>query len=56
MKKILIIGANGYFGSELLKYLNERNFACIGVDINYFKNCNFYKKKKVLLLNLVLQN
>ncbi len=49
MKKILIIGANGYFGSELLKYLNYRNFTCVGTDINYFKNCNFYKKKNDII-------
>ena len=42
MEKILIVGANGYFGSTLLNYKSLLQ----GVDINYFKNVIFFKKMK----------
>ena len=45
MKKILLVGAAGYFGSKLQECLiNEKiNFEI--TDINYFKNCTIAKKK-----------
>ena len=52
MEKILIIGANGYFGSTLLKFLNYKKVYCEGVDINYFKKCNIFKKKNEKVLNI----
>ncbi len=46
MKKILLVGAAGYFGSKLQECLiNEKiNFEI--TDINYFKNCTIAKKKE----------
>ena len=49
MEKILIVGANGYFGSTLLKFLNYKKVYCEGVDINYFKKCNILKKNEKVL-------
>lgn len=50
MSKVLIIGANGYFGSRLFEYLRKKKIDCDGCDINYFKNCNLFKKnnKKII--------
>ena len=40
MKRILVTGSLGYIGSELIKYLKEKNYICNGLDIGYFKDCN----------------
>ena len=40
MKRILVTGSLGYIGSELINYLKEKNYACSGLDIGYFKDCN----------------
>ena len=45
-KKILIIGCQGYLGSALTDYLISKGYECYGIDIGFFKNCNFYKNKK----------
>lgn len=49
MEKVLIVGSNGYFGSELIKFLKTKNIYCEGTDINYFKNCNIFKTKKIII-------
>ena len=46
MNNVLIIGGNGYFGSVLADYLRENNIKCDVSDINYFKKCNLFKKKR----------
>ncbi|MBU1196075.1 MAG: SDR family oxidoreductase [Proteobacteria bacterium] len=38
MKKILIIGAQGYLGSRLSDYLLKRGYLCTGLDTGFFKN------------------
>lgn len=45
MNKILILGSNGYFGTVLFEYLKKKGMKCQGTDIDYFKNCNLFKKK-----------
>ena len=52
MEKILIVGANGYFGSRLVEFLNRKNLNCNGTDINYFKNCNLFRKKQSKIFNI----
>ena len=42
MKKILIIGNQGYLGSILTDYLQDRGYFCVGVDIGFFKNGTLY--------------
>lgn len=37
MKKILIIGNQGYLGSRLTDYLLERGYDCKGIDTGFFK-------------------
>jgi nucleoside-diphosphate-sugar epimerase len=48
MKKILLIGCNGYIGSALVEYLHSfKNYEITGVDINFFKNCFIIKPFKI---------
>ena len=37
MKKILIVGHQGYLGSRLTEYLHERGYQCTGIDTGFFK-------------------
>ncbi len=37
MKKILIIGSQGYLGSRLVDYLFECGYECAGSDLGYFQ-------------------
>ena len=37
-KKILIIGSQGYLGSRLTAYLQERGYNCAGFDTGFFKD------------------
>ena len=37
MKKILIVGHQGYLGSRLTEYLYERGYQCTGIDTGFFK-------------------
>ncbi len=36
IKKVLIIGSQGYLGSFLIKFLNEKGFDCLGIDTGFF--------------------
>ena len=45
-KKILIVGANGYLGSNLYLYLELKGYDCYNHDIDYFKNNLLYNCKK----------
>lgn len=38
MKKILIVGNQGYLGSRLTQYLGSRGFDCQGIDTGFFKD------------------
>lgn len=42
MKKVLIIGSQGYLGSVMTKYLAENGMDCVGYDTGFFKNSVFY--------------
>jgi len=45
MKKILIIGSEGYIGSRLVDYFNLLNYECHGIDIGYFRFGALYHPK-----------
>jgi len=51
MKKILIIGSQGYLGSILSDYLQERGYFCVGADIGFFQDGILYPPKKVQSLD-----
>lgn len=51
MKKVLIIGNQGYLGSILTDYLLDRGYYCVGADIGFFKNGNLYSNQKVPMIN-----
>ena len=51
MNKILILGSNGYFGTVLL--ILKKRIKCEGTDIDYFKDCNLFKKKTYKTLTYV---
>jgi len=51
MKKVLIIGNQGYLGSILTDYLQDRGYFCVGADIGFFKNGNLYPNQKVPMIN-----
>lgn len=51
MKKVLIIGAQGYLGSHLADYLQKRGYSCTGVDTGFFKNGVLYEPHPVKILN-----
>ncbi len=36
-KKLLIIGSQGYLGSKLTDYFQERGYECTGVDVGFFQ-------------------
>ena len=60
-KRILIIGASGFIGSHLMKFLKKKKFKVVGIDnfsrkrinnhqkINelYIHNCSIFNKKKI---------
>lgn len=55
MKKIIVIGANGFIGSYLCTYLSENDYEVIAISRRFFselkiknKNCNF---KEIDILN-----
>ncbi len=50
-KKILIIGSQGYLGSVLTDYLQERGYYCVGVDIGFFEYGVLYPPKKVPIID-----
>jgi nucleoside-diphosphate-sugar epimerase len=42
MKKVLIVGSQGYLGSVLTKYLIQNGMDCVGYDTGFFKNSVLY--------------
>ena len=51
MKKVLIIGNQGYLGSILSGYLQDRGYYCEGADIGFFKYGVLYSPQKVPMLD-----
>lgn len=51
MKKILLIGSQGYIGSRLIDYLKVYGYHCTGADIGFFKHGVLYEPKPIPLLN-----
>ena len=45
MKKIAVIGGNGYLGSVICNYLAVRKYDVTIFDNNLYKNCNIIKRK-----------
>ena len=41
--KILVTGNNGYIGTVLTERLNDESFGVVGLDNNYFEQCNLIK-------------
>jgi len=51
MKKVLIIGNEGYLGSVLSGYLQNRGYYCEGADIGFFKYGVLYPPQKVPMID-----
>ena len=49
-KKILIVGSQGYLGSRLTGYLQERGYVCTGADIGFFRNAVLYQPGPIPML------
>lgn len=47
VKKILIIGSQGYLGSRLIDYLIDRNYNCVSIDTGFFKNGILYRSNNL---------
>jgi nucleoside-diphosphate-sugar epimerase len=50
MKKILVIGNQGYLGSRLTDYLQNHGYCCTGVDIGFFRDGLLFPPKPVPML------
>lgn len=51
MKKILVIGNQGYIGSRLTEYLIERGYQCNGIDTGFFKEGMLKKLGSEITIN-----
>ena len=47
MKKVLIIGNQGYLGSHLTNYLDSNGFYCKGIDTGFFREGKISKPGKI---------
>jgi len=56
MKKILIIGNQGYLGSILSAYLQDKGYYCEGADIGFFQYGVLFPPQKILMLNKEARN
>ncbi len=56
MKKILIIGSQGYLGSRLTDFLKERGYNCTGSDVGFFQYGVLYHPQPVRNLGKAAQN
>ncbi len=43
MKKILVTGHKGYIGVELVRILKESGAHVTGVDVNFFRGCEWHE-------------
>jgi len=50
MKKVLIIGSQGYLGSALTDYLQRKGYDCVGVDIGFFQHGVLFFPKSVRMI------
>lgn len=50
MKKILVIGNQGYLGSRLTDYLRDHGYSCTGADVGFFKDGMLCPPKPVSML------
>lgn len=51
MKKVLIIGNQGYLGSILSSYLQNRGYYCVGADIGFFQYGVLYPPQKIQMID-----
>lgn len=56
MKKILIIGSQGYLGSRLTDYLISHRYDCVGTDIGFFQYGVLYYPMNVPTWNIEAKN
>jgi nucleoside-diphosphate-sugar epimerase len=56
MKKILIIGNQGYLGSRLTDYLSKEGYDVTGADIGFFKNGIIYEPKMIKMIKCEARN
>ena len=56
MKKVLIIGNQGYLGSHLSKYLCSHGFYCNGIDTGFFKEGKISEPDKIETKHLDARN
>lgn len=53
MKRVLVIGSEGYLGSCLTDYLCNLGYECVGVDIGFFRYGVLYAPKEIRRLNFM---
>jgi len=46
MKKAIVTGGNGFIGSNLVKFLLDKNFFVINIDKNKYSNGNYLLKDR----------
>ena len=51
MKKVLIIGSQGYLGTQLTNFLQKLGYPCKGADIGFFKHGVLYEPRAVTMLD-----
>ena len=51
MKKILLVGSQGYLGSRLTDYLQDFGYQCAGADVGFFQYGVLYYPNPVTMLN-----
>ncbi|MDB4234603.1 SDR family oxidoreductase, partial [Alphaproteobacteria bacterium] len=56
MKKILIVGCQGYLGSQICKLFIRDKYEVDGIDIGYFKNCEISNTTKINIKKKLAQN
>jgi len=42
MTTILVTGNNGYIGTRMTEFLQEHSYKVVGLDCNYYRECNLY--------------
>ena len=55
MKKILIIGSQGYLGSRLTNYFQGLGYDCTGTDTGFFQYGVIYQPHPVRFLGKAVQ-